>query len=245
MISKIVIKDNHPRRSMPLNGVHPHKKFEGIYLIGGEGEERLGTRSLARGENVYGEEIVKVGDEEYRVWDPFRSKLAAAILKGLGKIPFAKKSKVLYLGAASGTTVSHVSDIVGPQGKVFCVEFARRSFRDLVNNVSKYRVNTVPIFEDARFPSRYRSLVSEVDSVYCDIAQPDQARILAENLDTFLKQGDEFLIAIKARSIDVTKDPNAIFRLEAEILKKRGYAIEEMVRLDPFEKDHCMVLGGK
>jgi fibrillarin-like rRNA methylase len=149
------------------------------------------------------------------------------------------------LGAASGTTVSHVSDIVGSQGKVFCVEFAQRSFRDLVNNVSKNRTNTVPIFEDARFPSRYRSLVSEIDSVYCDIAQPDQARILAENLDTFLEQGKEFLMAIKARSIDVTKDPDAIFRREAEVLKKRGYRIEEMVRLDPFEKDHCMVRGGK
>jgi len=149
------------------------------------------------------------------------------------------------LGAASGTTVSHVSDIVGSEGKVYCVEFAQRAFRDLVNNVSKKRINTVPIFEDARFPSRYRSLVSEVDSVYCDIAQPDQGRILAENLDTFLRKGDEFLMAIKARSIDVTRDPNAIFRQEAEVLKKRGYVIGEMVRLDPFEKDHCMVRGGK
>jgi len=230
---------------MVRNGVHPHKKFEGVYLIGREGEEKLGTLSLAPGETVYGEEIVRAGDEEYRVWDPFRSKLAAAILKGLGEIPFKQKSNVLYLGAASGTTVSHVSDIVGLHGKVFCVEFAQRSFRDLVNNVSKNRINTVPIFEDARFPSRYRSLVSDVDSVYCDIAQPDQARILAENLDTFLKKEDEFLMAIKARSIDVTKDPNAIFRQETEILKKRGYTIEEMVRLDPFEKDHSMIRGGK
>ena len=214
-------------------------------MIRREEEERLGTRSLAPGETVYGEEIVKVGDEEYRVWDPFRSKLAAAILKGLGKIHFGEKSKVLYLGAASGTTVSHVSDIVGSEGKVYCVEFAQRTFRDLVNNVSKKRINTVPLFEDARFPSRYRSLVSKVDSVYCDIAQPDQGRILAENLDTFLRKGDEFLMAIKARSIDVTRDPNAIFRQEADVLKKRGYVIEEMVRLDPFEKDHCMVRGGK
>jgi fibrillarin-like pre-rRNA processing protein len=230
---------------MLRHGVQPHKKFEGIYLIGKEGEEKLGTLSLAPGETVYDEEIVKAGDKEYRVWDPFRSKLAAAILKGLGKIPFGEKSKILYLGAASGTTVSHVSDIVGPEGKVYCVEFAQRSFRDLVNNVSKNRINTVPIFEDARFPSRYRSLISEVDSVYCDIAQPDQARILAENLDTFLEQGKEFLMAIKARSIDVTKDPDAIFRREAEVLKKRGYTVEEMVRLDPFEKDHCMVRGRK
>src|SRR6266566_3545010 len=130
-------------------------------------------------------------------------------------------------------------------GTRFGVSSQLLSFRDLVNNVSKNRINAVPIFEDARFPSRYRSLVSEVDSVYCDIAQPDQARILAENLDTFLDRGNEFLMAIKARSIDVTKDPDAIFSQEADVLKKRGYAIEEMVRLQPFEKDHCMVRGGK
>src|SRR5437667_8623611 len=137
---------------MPRSGVHPHKKFGGIYLIGREGEERLGTRSLARGENVYGEEIVKVGDEEYRIWDPFRSKLAAAILKGLHKIPIRETSKVLYLGAASGTTVSHVSDIVGREGKVYCDECAQRSFRALVNNESKNRIKTVPLIDDDLWP---------------------------------------------------------------------------------------------
>ena len=50
---------------------------------------------------------------EYRVWNPFRSKLAAAILGGVDKIHMKPGAKVLYLGAASGTTVSHVSDIVG------------------------------------------------------------------------------------------------------------------------------------
>jgi fibrillarin-like pre-rRNA processing protein len=111
--------------------------------------------------------------------------------------------------------------------------------------VSRERKNTVPIFEDARFPGRYRTLISDVDSIYCDIAQPDQGRVLAENLDKFLNQSDEFLMAIKARSIDVTRDPGDIFRQEAEVLKKRGYTIEEMVRLDPFEKDHCMIRGRK
>src|SRR5438128_2837055 len=96
---------------MPRNGVHPHKKFEGIYLIGGEGEERLGTRSLAPGENVYGEEIVKVGDEEYRIWDPFRSKLAAAILKGLHKIPIREKLKVFFFQAEDGIRVATVTGV--------------------------------------------------------------------------------------------------------------------------------------
>ena len=194
---------------------------------------------------MYGEEIVKAGDEEYRIWDPFRSKLAAAMLKGIKRTPIREKSRVLYLGAASGTTVSHVSDIVGFEGRVYCVEFAQRSFRDLLNRVSRSRQNTVPIFEDARFPVRYRSIVSEVDSVYCDIAQPDQSRILSENLDKFLRKPGEFLMAIKARSIDVTRDPDIIFDQEVETLAKRGYSIAEKVRLDPFEKDHCMVRGSR
>ena len=228
---------------MVSSGVRPHPKFEGVYLIDGKGQERLGTLSLTPGENVYGEETVKAGDKEYRIWDPFRSKLAAAILKGIHKVPIREKSRVLYLGAASGTTVSHVSDIVGREGVVYCIEFAQRSFRDLLNRVSRNRKNTVPIFEDARFPTRYRSMISTVDSVYCDIAQPDQGRILSENLDTFLQKPGDFLLAIKARSIDVAKDPDIIFREEIDVLKKRGYSTAEMVRLDPFEKDHCMVRG--
>ena len=224
-------------------GVRPHPRFEGVYLIESRGEERLATINLVPGENVYGEQIVNVGDKEYRVWDPFRSKLAAAILKGIKQTPIREKSRVLYLGAASGTTVSHVSDIVGPKGKVYCVEFAPRSFRDLLNNVSKSRDNTLPILEDARFPARYRSVIPTIDTVYSDIAQPDQARILSENLDLFLRKPGEFLMAIKARSIDVSLDPSIIFRREMALLEHNGYKISEMIRLDPFEKDHSMVRG--
>jgi len=81
-------------------------------------------------------------------------------------------AKVLYLGAASGTTVSHVSDIVGPEGTVFAVEYSERSGRDLVN-MSKNRPNIVPIIEDARKPLKYRMLVSMVDCIFSDVAQPD------------------------------------------------------------------------
>jgi fibrillarin-like pre-rRNA processing protein len=184
-------------------------------------------------------------DTEYRLWDPYRSKLAAAVLKGLTRFSIKSGSKVLYLGAASGTTASHVSDIVGERGRVYCVEFAQRSFRDLVNTVCQNRPNTTPILEDARFPSKYRSIVPEVDVVYSDVAQPDQARIIADNLDVFLgKQGD-FLLVVKSRSIDVTREPKQIFREEARILEERGYKVGEMVGLEPFEKDHCMLAGAR
>jgi len=228
---------------MENRGVNPHKKFKGIYTVAREGKERLATRSLTPGTTVYGEDIVRIGDEEFRVWDPFRSKLAAAILKGLSKVPIAPGKKVLYLGAASGTTASHVSDIVGERGRVYCVEFAQRSFRDLINNTSKNRRNMTPIFGDARFPGRYRSVVQAVDTIYSDVAQPDQARILSENINMYLVEKGEFLMAVKARSVDVSKDPATIFRLEKQVLETKGHTITEMVRLDPFEHDHCMILG--
>jgi len=205
----------------------------------------LATLSQDPGTTVYGEDIVRIADREYRVWDPYRSKLAAAVLKGLSEVPIKLGNTVLYLGAASGTTASHVSDIIGEKGRVYCVEFAQRSFRDLVNNTSKNRRNMIPIFGDARFPEKYRSLVQGVDSIYADIAQPDQARILSENIDRYLSDNGDFLFAVKARSIDVSKEPSSIFRQERTLLEEKGYRVKEMIRLDPFEKDHCMILGSK
>src|SRR5437016_12423821 len=199
---------------MEGRGARQHKKFEGIYWVLREGEERLATLSQDPGTTVYGEDTARIGDREDRVWDPYRSKLAAAVLKGLSEVPIKPGNSVLYLGAASGTTASHVSDIVGETGRVYCVEFAQRPFRDLVNNASKDRRNMTPIFGDARFPQKYRSIVQGVDTVYADIAQPDQARILSGNIEQYLTDKGAFLFAVKARSIEVSKEPSAIFRRE-------------------------------
>ncbi|MBA0610753.1 hypothetical protein Godav_011552 [Gossypium davidsonii] len=133
---------------------------------------------MVPGEAVYNEKRIAVQNEdgtkvEYRVWNPFRSKLAAAILGGVDNIWIKPGAKVLYLGAASGTTVSHVSDVVGPNGVVYAVEFSHRSGRDLVN-MAKKRTNVIPIIEDARHPAKYRMLVGMVDVIFSDVAQPDQ-----------------------------------------------------------------------
>ena len=224
--------------------VRSHTKIEGVYWASLPGErEQLATLSLAPGTNVYGETCFKVNGNEYRIWDPYRSKLAAAIWKGLSVLPLKPASKVLYLGAASGTTVSHVSDLVGSKGRVYCIEFAQRSFRELVNNVCQQRPNTTPILEDARFPGRYRNIVPQVDAVYSDVAQPDQGRIIADNLDAFLNKPGGFLLCVKSRSIDVTKDPSRVFDEQAKVLEQRGYKVAEMTRLDPYEMDHCMIEG--
>jgi len=225
--------------------VKPHPKFAEIYHVTLEdGSQRLGTRNLSPGRNVYGEKLVKYEGTEYRVWDAFRSKLAAAILKGLETVPIRPNHSVLYLGAASGTTASHVSDIVGEKGHVYCVEFASRSIRDLVDNVCPYRINMSPILEDARFPEKYGVFIrGRVDDIYCDIAQPEQAKVLADNADHFLKGSGWVMLAVKAQSIDVTKEPSEVYKSELKVLENRGFDIQQVVHLEPYDKAHAMIVA--
>ncbi len=225
--------------------VRSHPKFEGIYQVAlDDGSHRLATRNLAPGKTVYGERLVKFKGIEYRIWDAFRSKLAAAILKGLQNVPIKPSHRVLYLGAASGTTPSHVSDIVGESGHVYCVEFASRSMRDLINNVVAYRPNMSPFLEDARLPQRYATFIpGRVDDVYCDVAQPEQARVLADNADILLKTQGWVMFAVKAQSIDVTKEPSAVYHQEIKVLKSRGFRVEEVIGLEPYDKAHAMIVA--
>lgn len=225
--------------------VRHHPRFEAIFHVTlDDGSQRLATKNLVPGRNVYGERLIRFEDEEYRVWDAFRSKLAAAILKGLDYVPITPRHSVLYLGAASGTTASHVSDIVGEKGNVYCVEFASRSLRDLVDNVCSYRFNMIPLLEDARTPEKYRMFIrSKVDDIYCDIAQPEQARVLADNADVYLKREGWIMLAVKSQSIDVTKEPAVIYEQEKKVLKNRGFRIQELVDLEPYDKAHAMILA--
>ena len=213
-----------------------------IFWIKVDGEKKLATLNLVPGNQVYKEKLVKIKDEEFRLWDPFRSKLAAAIMNGLEVLPIVRKSKVLYLGVSTGTTASHVSDIVGLSGIVFCVEHASRVARDFIDRVSSFRSNIVPILQDARQPKQYFSVYGVVDVMYVDIAQPDQTEIAILNCKTYLKKGGYLILVIKTRSIDVTKDPMQIIRSEIKKLDSNFEIIQE-INLQPYDKDHGIVFA--
>jgi fibrillarin-like pre-rRNA processing protein len=225
--------------------VRPHPEFSEIFqIVLEDGTKRLATRNFAPGRNVYGERLIRVEGVEYRVWDAFRSKLAGAILKGLHTIPITAGSKVLYLGAASGTTPSHISDIVGDKGHVYCVEFAQRSLRELVANVIAHRSNMSPFLADARMPQKYAMFISErVDVIYCDIATPEQAKVLADNADVFLKDSGWVMLAVKSQSIDVTLPPEEVYQMQAKLLRNRRFRVEQVVDLEPYDHAHAMIVA--
>jgi fibrillarin-like pre-rRNA processing protein len=214
----------------------------GFFWIKSEGQKKLATENLVVGRQVYKEKLILKKGIEYRLWEPFRSKLAAAIMNGLDVFPFENKSRVLYLGVSTGTTISHISDIVGPSGIIFGVEHASRVAREFLDRVATHRKNIIPILQDARKPKEYFSVFGKVDIVYVDIAQPDQTEIAIANCKLYLKKNGFLFLVIKTRSIDVTKPPKQI--IEEEILKiKEKFEILQTIDLQPFDKDHAIVIA--
>ena len=213
-----------------------------IFWVKTEGEKKLATENLVPGNQVYKEKLVLKKGIEYRVWDPFRSKLAASIMKDLEEFPFQEKSSVLYLGVSTGTTISHISDIVGPKGIIFGVEHSSRVARDFLDRVASHRKNIIPIIQDARRPQDYISVYNKMDIVYSDIAQPDQTEIAISNCKLYLKNNGYLFLVIKTRSIDVTQPPKKI--IDGELKKlSANFEILQQIDLYPYDKDHAMIIA--
>ncbi len=202
-----------------------------VLLVEYGGREFLVTKS--RFKPHYGER--KFSD--LREWIPYRSKLAAMILNGY-TINFKPEMKMLYLGAASGTTVSHLSDIL-EEGQIYAVEYSARPFKKFLELAIERR-NIIPLLKDASKPEEYVGIVEEVDFIYQDIAQRDQSEIFAKNAEFFLREGGEGLIMVKARSIDSVAEPVEVFeRVLSEL--EANFSILKYGKLDPFHRDHIFV----
>ncbi len=225
--------------------------FKGIYRLPDQknpNKRLLATRNATPGRTFYGERLTRADlagqNLEFRFWDPFRSKLSAAILNGLEIMPFVEGTSCLYLGASTGTTVSHISDIVGSNGRIFAVEVAPRVAREFLENIVRYRANIVPIIADARQPEKYPSIYGTISVVYCDIAQPNQTEIAITNCRRFLqpKEGVLFLV-VKASSIDALKDKRQVFKEQANQLREANFEVLQEIDLEPYDRNHAMIIS--
>jgi fibrillarin-like pre-rRNA processing protein len=209
--------------------------IQGIF----EDKNQIFTENQTKKIKVYNEKLVKYKNKEYRSWNPYRSKLAAGILKGI-KFEIKPTNHVLYLGAATGTTVSHISDIT-KNGVIYAVENSPIALKKLLEVCDK-RKNIIPILEDANHPDRYSFIVPKVDLLYQDISQRNQSEIFIKNAKTYLKKNGQGILMVKARSIDVSLKPKEAFDIVCSDLKKNKFQINGIVDLSPFEKDHAVIL---
>lgn len=203
---------------------------------------RLFTQNLkgCKGIKVYNEKLITYKNKEFRSWTPYRSKLSAAILNGLKDINITSDSQILYLGAATGTTVSHISDIA-KDGTVYAVESSPVAVKKLLQ-LSKKRQNVIPILSDANHPDRYSTIVPTVDIVYQDISQRNQPEIFIRNVMRYLKKNGQGIIMIKARSIDISMKPKQVYKLVIKDLEEHGLNIINLIDISRYEKDHTAIV---
>ncbi len=196
----------------------------------------LYTRNLEPGTTVYGEALRSADGVEYRRWDPWRSKLAAALVNGASEEILGRPDRVLYLGGAHGTTVSHLSDL-WPDAAIYVVEKSPASFAPLLA-LARRRANLLPLLADAQLPERYRADVGEVDLLYQDVAQRDQVRIFTENAEACLAPAGRGLLMLKVRSVTQRRPAAAIVRESRSGLGRAGWRVAEEIALGPFAREH-------
>lgn len=215
-----------------------------VYFLDIPTESRvwLATPNMNKGATVYNERLFTQSGIEYRTWDAYKSKLAACIQSGMKDIPQLEELRILYLGAATGTTVSHVSDIVGTNnGKILALEFSAKAARRLIQ-LAKTRSNIIPVVADARHPGEYATIVHAVDFIFQDISQVNQAQIFIDNAKAFLKKGAKAIFIIKAASIDTTKTVEAVTDECVDLVTKAGFTVETVADISKFEKEHRALL---
>ena len=194
----------------------------------------------SKGIKIYGEKIIKYKNKELRYWNPYRSKLSATIINGLelSKIDFGLN--ILYLGAATGTTVSHLSDII-KDGIIYAIDNSPLAVKSLIK-LSKKRPNIIPLLYNANHPETYNNIIQKVDFIYQDISQKNQAEIFIKNIEEYLKKKRYGIIMVKARSIDVSLNPKKAYNLVIDKLKKKNLKIIDLIDISKYEKDHASIV---
>ncbi len=188
------------------------------------------------GTKVYGESLATADGVEYRAWDPFRSKLAAFLLKGAPADVLGRPRTVLYLGAAHGTTASHLSDL-WPEATIFAIEKSPTSFARLLA-LARTRPGLVPILADAQLPERYQADVGAADLLYQDIAQRNQAGIFTENARACLAPRGRGVLMLKVRSVTQQRPTAAVVREARSTLSAAHLKVAYETELTPFSREH-------
>ena len=220
---------------------------------------KLTTRNLIRGNKFYNEKIVFSNDQEYRVWTPYRSRLAAAILNGIEILPIIEKSRVLYLGTSEVITLSHISDIIGTEGVVYVVEHSQENAKELIEKLVPKRDNIKPIIMDMAKPSQYEIIDGKVDVVYVDVEQSKEVEIALLNCKIHLRVGGYLLFMVKTRSVDQYQGKKFIINDKMELVNtieeinakkytttnslKVNFEIIQQINLTDFFKEYSLIVA--
>ena len=207
------------------------------------------TRNANKGVSVKGERRKRTGKIEWRRWDPYKSKVAAALLKTNGdpsQILPDPGSVCLYLGASSGTTVSHIHDhVCGAEnhhnGQLMAIEISPRMMRDL-QTLAEQRKGLIPVLTDARDVNGYATMMrGKAQWIHQDLSIADQAQNFISIAEKILSKGGTGILSLKAateRSIE-GEDESRFARAES-LLRQSSLDFIERIDIEQYQKQHAV-----
>ena len=217
-------------------------KEEVIFWVTVRNEKKLATLSNVSTNQDYEENLVEMNGKQYSIWNPYMSKLAAAIINGMEIFPILKKTKILYLDPTSEKTIKHISDIVGINGKIFVVRDVMKNSKNFLEQIVKNRSNIFTIIPDKTNPARLTGMTETVDVIYIDIAEHNQTEIAIQNCKNHLRIGGFLMLIVPTKNIDFANNNSKKNQEERKKLQTSFDIIQE-INLTDFFKEYSMVIA--
>ena len=217
-------------------------KEDAIFWVTVRNEKKLATLSNMSTNQDYKENLVQTNGKRYSIWNPYTSKLAAAIINGMEIFPILKKTKILYVDPATEKTVKHISNIVGINGKIFVVRDVMKNSKNFLEQIVKNRSNIFTIIPDKTNPARLTGMTETVDVIYIDIAEHNQTEIAIQNCKNHLRIGGFLMLIVTTKNIDFANNPSKKNQEERKKLQTSFDIIQE-INLTDFFKEYSMVIA--
>ena len=217
-------------------------KEEVIFWVTVRNEKKLATLSNVSTNQDYEENLVEMNGKQYSIWNPYMSKLAAAIINGMEIFPILKKTKILYLDPTTEKTVKHISNIVGINGKIFVVRDVMKNSKNFLGQIMKNRPNIFLIVPDKTNPTKFSSMTEMVDVVYIDIAKHNEIEITIQNCKNYLRNGGYLMLVVPTKNIDFVNNPSKKNQEERKELQSSFDIIQE-INLTGFFEEYSMVIA--
>ena len=217
-------------------------KEDAIFWVTVRNEKKLATLSNMSTNRDYKENLVQTNGKRYSIWNPYTSKLAAAIINGMEIFPILKKTKILYLDPTTEKTVKHISNIVGINGKIFVVRDVMKNSKNFLEQIVKNRSNIFTIIPDKTNPARLTGMTEMVDVIYIDIAEHNQTEIAIQNCKNHLRIGGFLMLIVPTKNIDFANNPSKKNQEERKKLQTSFDIIQE-INLTDFFKEYSMVIA--
>ena len=228
-----------------------------IFQIQIGNEEQLATKNIVKGTKTRKEKIVIVNNEEFLEWNPYKSKLAAAIRSGLQILPIIKNSKVVCINLPEESTILHISNIVGSDGSVFVID-VNKNKKSFLNKLVNTHKNIIPIYDTVDELPSSSSITGKVDALYVDILESEQIEQIVEKYGSLLKN-EGFLMLVTKKDdailendivgwmaeqragLNKIREITAKLKSQFEIIQEINLGVNYV--MEPYHKLHAFILA--